>query len=79
MTKLTTFKEAAVLLAQNPSDPRRKALMADAAQVANEWSELEYRALKARDAILDLIEQEQELSNAEVAQRITEIRTGIGR
>ncbi len=65
------------MIEQDPSDLRRRALMADVAQVANEQSELEYRALNLRDAILDLIEQQDKLTNAQVAQRITEIRTGL--
>jgi hypothetical protein len=77
MAKLTTFKEAAELVEQDPSDPRRRALMADVAQVANEQSELEYRALILRDAILDLIEQQDKLTNAQVAQKLTELRTGL--
>jgi ATP-dependent RNA circularization protein (DNA/RNA ligase family) len=75
MAKLTTFKEAAELHESDPSNKGIAELLLDAAQLANEQSELEYRALKLGDAIVELVEQMNKVAAAEAAQQLTEIRT----
>tara|TARA_R110002049_G_scaffold96704_8_gene236392 strand:+ start:532 stop:771 length:240 start_codon:yes stop_codon:yes gene_type:complete len=79
MTKLTTFKEAAELVQLDPANPEFAALFLAVVDLANEQSELEFRALKLGDAIVELIEQMHRMTAAEAAQRLTEIRTGLGR
>ena len=75
MAKLTTFKEAAELLDIDPGNPDFVALFLAALDLADEKSELEYRAEELAEKIAGLIEQMQLVTAAEVAQRITEIRT----
>ncbi len=75
MAKLTTFKQAAELLEIDPGNPDFVELFLAALALADEQSELEHRTEELAEKIAGLIEQMQLVTAAEVAQRITEIRT----
>jgi urease accessory protein UreF len=79
MTKLTTFKEAAELVQHDPGNPDYAKLMRAVVDMTNEQSELEHKALKLGDALMEVIEQMNKLKAAQAAQRDTEIETGLGR
>lgn len=75
MAKLTTFKEAAELHENAPDNRDYAELLMSAVKLANEQSELEFRAIKLRDEIVSLVEQMKRVAAAEADQRLTEIRT----
>ena len=75
---LTPLRDALLLAAEAPENADYYDLLCAAIDLANERSELEMRAEECTAAIVRLEEQMQRMTAAEVAQRITEIRTGLG-
>lgn len=76
MTRLTTFREAAKLVELDPENPDFTELFLAALDLADERSELEFRACELSDKITALVEQMQRVTAAEAAQILTEIKTG---
>lgn len=75
---LTPLREALLLAAEAPDNVDYYDLLCAAINLANERSELELRAAECIAAIVRLEEQMQRMTAAEAAQRLTEIRTGLG-
>ena len=75
---LTPLREALILAAEAPENADYVALLDACITLAQERSECELRTLELVDAIARFRAQMDRLTAAEAAQRITEIRTGLG-